>query len=374
MTEMAAKKTQNEAMLELKKNFSECREKALNLYEGISKQGPEFSLPEPMSAVKKLSDTIKREEHTIVVMGEVSRGKSSWINGLIGKELLPTDPQTTTSQAFCIRSVDDGKEAFRVRYEDDSYKEITKDELTKYGSQLYKYEGEYEDMTAKDVIRWIEIDTPCKFIPRGLRIIDTPGLGSVYAGHSEITRRFIPHANGVVFVFKSDVTVLESEVGYIEEILSVTPNILFIQTHIDVFQNWEEVRKNNEDTLRKKFREKISMPLSIWPVSNKNMLLAGEQEGENRKICLNEAKYPGLAAALDIFFLFSSGAAQLGMLIGETEEYFLRGKGRLQERLDFARSALSDMAGAERRRKEIDDKLTQLQKNYGAGAASVQDF
>src|SRR5919107_5613708 len=50
-----------------------------------------------------------------LVVGEAKRGKSTFVNALIGRDILPTDVRVATSQVFDVRPAD--REAYHLRFE-----------------------------------------------------------------------------------------------------------------------------------------------------------------------------------------------------------------------------------------------------------------
>ncbi len=108
-----------------------------------------------------------REPFLFVICGEVKAGKSSFINALLGtgREIAKVAPQPMT----------------------DTVQEI-----------LY---GEHESV--------VEVNEHFKkiFLPvdilREIAIVDTPGTNTIVAHHQEITERFVPGSDLVVFVFEA---------------------------------------------------------------------------------------------------------------------------------------------------------------------------
>ena len=108
----------------------------------------------------------------MLVVGEARRGKSTFVNALIGCNLLPTDVDIATSQVFRICPAQ--RETCRLRFEDGSQEAINAADLPRYGSQVI---ADVEGVPRLDqLIRWIEVDVPTRFLPANVRILDTPGL------------------------------------------------------------------------------------------------------------------------------------------------------------------------------------------------------
>jgi GTP-binding protein EngB required for normal cell division len=277
------------------------RQKTLAVLRSLVDSGRAFGLPELPAGVEQCRQKLEENVYQVLVAGEAKRGKSTFVNALIGRDLLPTDVDIATSQVFRVCPAD--REAYRLRFEDDSQQAITAADLARCGSQVV---ADREGTPRLDqIIRWIEVDVPVRFLPANVRIIDTPGLGAFYAAHSRITHRFVPHADGVVFVLESQGPVSESEVQFIEKILKVTGDILFIQTKIDQFrrEEWQEVQRRNQAILRERFTGRLADP-TVWPISSTNLRKAAQTADEDY---LTVSRYEELAAGLQAFLLRVAG-------------------------------------------------------------------
>lgn len=106
------------------------------------------------------------EPFMFVIVGEVKAGKSSFINALLGEPDLcavAPSPMTDTIQQIL-------------------YGEVLKtEEVSPYFKRIYQ---------------------PSEIL-KDIAIVDTPGTNTIIAHHQEITERFIPGADLIVFVFES---------------------------------------------------------------------------------------------------------------------------------------------------------------------------
>jgi GTPase SAR1 family protein len=210
------------------------------------------------------------------VVGEAKRGKSCFINALIGRAILPTDVDIATSQVFLISKAD--QEAYRLRFEDDSTQDIAATDLPRFGSQVL---ADVAGTPRLDqLIRWIEVDAPARFLPDGVSLLDTPGLGSLYAAHSQITQRFIPQADAVIYVLDSGQPIGQADLEALAAILEATHSLFFIQTRIDQFrkEHWQALQLRNEQVLHERFAETLA-DTRVWPISSTNLMTAGVTAG-----------------------------------------------------------------------------------------------
>jgi GTP-binding protein EngB required for normal cell division len=277
------------------------RHQAITIIDQLTKKAKSFELPDPPETLALYRNKLEDNHYKVLVVGEAKRGKSSFINALIGRDILPTNVDIATSQVFQVSQAE--KEAYRLRFEDNSQQEITAADLPRYGSQvLVDTEGKPQ---LNQLIRWIEVDVPVRFLPQGVSILDTPGMGSLYAAHSQITQRFVPYADAVVYVLDSTQPIGQSDLEFIETLLGVTRNLLFIQTKIDQFrkENWQELQLRNEQILSEYFHDRLA-DLRVWPISSINLMKAGQTGDEDY---LMVSRHKELAAALQAFLFRVAG-------------------------------------------------------------------
>lgn len=139
---------------------------------------------------KQLATIVEKQNDkmlNISVIGEFSTGKSSFINALVGYELLAVNViQGTTvaitiieySKDFSITLTD-----FSGRCSKKVYKSI---DLLRQQLHIYTTDAAY----AKN-INYVIVTLPSDILKNGYRIIDTPGTNSLELWHEEITRRAI---------------------------------------------------------------------------------------------------------------------------------------------------------------------------------------
>ena len=290
----------------------------------------EFELADPPAAFERYRRKLRENAYEVLVVGEAKRGKSTFVNALIGRDILPTDVDVATSQVFNIRP--SGQEAYRLRYEDGSKRQILLEDLPRYGSQIALDAGVVP--TADQIIRWIEVEVPIRFLPRGVAILDTPGLGALYAGHARITHRFVPEADAVIFVLESGQPVIEDDLKFIEEILTVTRNIFFVQTKIDQYtkEDWQSIQHRNQEILAARFKDRLP-DTRVWPVSSTNLRKAASADEKTQQVYLVVSRYKELEAALQAFLARASGWGRTAEAIAAAAKYQTASRKALAGRL-----------------------------------------
>lgn len=348
------------------KQADEIRRELLSLGEEMKTKAQSFELPKPNDYLLRLLNELDDNIYQVLVIGEAKRGKSTLVNALIGRDLLPTNVDIATNQAFRVRPSD--TEAYRLRFEDGSAKEITPEDLGRYGSQVFA-DGEENPNSLSKIIRWIEVDVPARFIPPNVYIIDTPGLGSLYASHGEVTRRFIPYAHAVIFVLESQAPLSQPEIDILEEVLKQTQNIFFVQTKIDQFEKeqWQTIRRRNEDILKEKFGDRLP-DVRIWPVSSVNLQKAVET-GDSQYEILSRGRE--MIRALQEFLFSVTGRSRIDHALTHLRRYYRDSEELLSFRLKMLEEGEQKLQEAHH---ELSARRERLQRDWGSDGRKRRDL
>ena len=183
---------------------------------------------------------------TLVVMGEIKKGKSSFINALLGQpDLVPVQSDIATSTLFKIHY---GTEiTYRVHFHKAADKEIlpiTRKELDDYGTETGN------PRNCKQV-EFIAVSSPSRLLEDGLVIVDTPGVGGLFKVHRELTFQYAPKADAVIFVTDMSAPIGSEEVSFLKELRQTTDMIYFVQTKSDTgdVETVARMMKNNKNIL-----------------------------------------------------------------------------------------------------------------------------
>lgn len=309
------------------------RRQTLAVLDALVKQGKAYVLPDPLTDLEAYCRKLLDNTYKVLVVGEMKRGKSSFVNALIGRDILPTDVDISTCEVFRVQRA--LKEDCRIRFEDGSAQEITAAQLKEYGSQgVRDIEGV---PPLNQIIRWIEVDLPAaEFLPVGVSLLDTPGLGSLYAAHGQITQRFVPQADAVIFVLDAEKPIIQSELEFVGKILDVTRNIFFVLTKIDLYDDdhWQEIQKRDEERLMERFKDRLD-EARIWPFSSMNLRQAASTHNDIslKEDLLEVSYYQQLASALQTFLFKVAGWARSAEAVLVADHYHSMAEKTLLRRL-----------------------------------------
>lgn len=244
-------------------------------------------LPDKTSDIQYAGELIRQESFDIVVCGEVKKGKSSFINAIIGEDLLPTDTQVATSQVF--RIVNSDEKRFFLVFVDGSKTEISQDELKTYGSQVHIDAN--GDIVLERVLDYILIEYPLEFLPKSIAIVDTPGIGALYETHEHITKQYLRKASAVIFITDPQNPITDPEVKFVESALEITDQVMFVMTKMDNYTKAEittMIQRNKE--ILSRFKERTyKREIDIFPVSSQVLMKAAKEEKAWKSNVLFEA-------------------------------------------------------------------------------------
>lgn len=189
----------------------------------------------------------RKDPFTIVVAGEFKRGKSTFINALLGEETLVTDvtPETVTMNVLSY-----GLHKNEAVLSGGRRMTLSDDELSR--SAIERISGE-----VRERIRRLEITRPNEIL-RDIRIIDTPGLNDIDTSDQNldaIVAEAMAQADAVVYLYTVTAPLSRSEQMYIRySILPQNYTKLFLvgnacdqmRTEENLGAIWETMKKRTE--------------------------------------------------------------------------------------------------------------------------------
>lgn len=173
---------------------------------------------------EELREKIENNVFNLVVLGQFKRGKTSLINALLGAEILPTAVVPLTSIATILKY----GEALNIKvyFNDGRVTEIEPATLTQYVTEKGNPRNE------KDVHEVI-ITYPSSYLKDGVRLIDTPGVGSVYEHNTDVAYQYLPKSDAALFLLSVDQPVSKAELDFLKDVKEYSHRIFFLQNKAD---------------------------------------------------------------------------------------------------------------------------------------------
>lgn len=161
----------------------------------------------------------------LAVLGQMKRGKSSFINALLGAEILPTGVLPVTA---VITEIKYGltPEAI-ILYTTGGRQQVDLGTLADYIT-------ESGNPGNKKQVASVELAYPSPFLESGIILIDTPGIGSTHAHNTRTTEGYLEQVDAGIVVLSVDPPITEVESHFIRNVKEEIPKIFFILNKIDV--------------------------------------------------------------------------------------------------------------------------------------------
>ena len=219
----------------------------------------------PREACEPLEEKLVSNAFNVVVVGQFKRGKTSFVNALLGEELLPVGVVPLTSIVTLLFY---GEHlAIEVRYEDRASEAIARERLADYVTESGNPQN------AKRV-REVAIAFPSPWLKRGVRLVDTPGIGSAYQHNTDVAQRFLPKADAVLFMLSAEQPASEAELDFLKEVSGHAGKVFLVLNKADLLDA-AELRQSLEFT-RRAVAGALQAGAEIYPVSARRALRGGD--------------------------------------------------------------------------------------------------
>ena len=222
----------------------------------VQRRGDKTRLEQCDDLIVKLAE----DRFTLAVVGQFKRSKSSLMNAIIGRELLPVGVLPLTSAITILRY--GPKERLLIR----------RDNVALPFPEEFPVQRLAEFVTGKENpgnckrIKTATIEVPLPFLRRGLEFVDTPGIGSAIAANTATTLNFLPECDAVLFVTSVDSPFTRVELEFLKNIRQHVRKIFFIVNKTDLLDANE--RSDVLDYVRTAIREQMGTEdVNVFPVS-----------------------------------------------------------------------------------------------------------
>jgi len=204
----------------------------------LKKSGWEFNLIE--GKIKENIAKLQSEQIVVSVIGQFKRGKSSVINALLSEEILPISVLPLTAIPVFIYYGEKYGLQIKTKKEVLNFKNI--EEIKKV---LFEFATEKGNPENKKEVEEIKLFYPSELLENNIVLVDTPGVGSIYAHNTKAAEDVIPKSDIGVFVVSPDSPFSEVEMNYFKKVLPKIKTSFFVINKSDTVteMDLEEVKK-----------------------------------------------------------------------------------------------------------------------------------
>jgi hypothetical protein len=190
----------------------------------LARRASELGSDHVASEAREVAARLAEGRFFVACVGQFKRGKSTLIGALIGESILPTGFVPVTAVPTVIRY--GATQSARVRSPNGTWQQIALRDLEQYVSE------EHNPENVKEIIG-AEVFVPSPLLARGMCLVDTPGLGSVFSGNTAATQAFIPHIDAALVVTGSDPPLAGEELALVESVAKHVGHLLVVLNKAD---------------------------------------------------------------------------------------------------------------------------------------------
>lgn len=234
-----------------------------------------------------IKSEIRHKEFRITVVGEFSCGKSTFLNALIGKDILPYAVEETTATITYIHNVPKGNKMENksvVHFNEVGRKDETLDiviERKKFQDYLSALNSNGDNIVklvkSVDVyVNFSDLDEPIVFV-------DTPGLNGVADGHRNITIREVSRSHASICLFPIR-GIGQTDLTFMKDLMKYQNTFFFVINQIDTLKSQEETAEKRIELFKEEVKANIydgkTDPEYVFGISGLKALTSREKQIE----------------------------------------------------------------------------------------------
>ena len=290
---------------------------------------------------------LEEERFSLVVLGEFNHGKSTFINALVQKPVLPVGITPTTAVLTHLRYGE--KLVAQAVKESGARQDLDPAAL---GDWLTVEGKGPAAMPSDDPLAYVEIALPAPFLQGGVEIVDTPGVNDINQQRADITYGYVPRADAAVFLLDATQILTASERTFLQEriLRSSRDRLVFVVTKADQLEPDELAQAL---AFAREHLEAIVPGARLFAISAKRALAGHAEEGrmaplldhlalslgaERRRLIYDHALADAGRVAGFLRQSLSMRRRSLALPVGDLEERV----GRAKQRLLTGRKALAE--------------------------------
>jgi len=284
---------------------------------------------------------LEQERFHLVILGEFNHGKSTFVNALLGEDVLPTGITPTTAALNHVIFAEAPKA--RAVLKDGDVIDLAPGALSEWVTVAG---GRAPDVS------YVEVGYPAEMLRENITLVDTPGVNDLNEQRADITYGYVPRADAVIFLLDAGQALKDSEREFLSShvLEGSRDRLIFVLGKVDLLSDAERTAVTGY--VKKGLRSLVDEPV-VFPLSARAHL-EGKTEGTGM---------PELMAYLERFL--DTDRAQI--LLDNAAHDAARTAAYLQQNLGVKLRAYDlDLADLEHRiglvRKQLDSSKRQLEE------------
>lgn len=198
---------------------------------------------------------LEAERFHLVVLGEFNHGKSTFVNAMLGSEILPTGITPTTASINHV--VFAPNPTARVVLTSGESKPLDASQLKEWVTVAGGRANE---------VSFVEVGYPSDLLKNNVVLVDTPGVNDLNEQRAEVTYGYVPRADAVVFLLDAGQALKDSEREFLRSrvLEGARDRLIFVLGKLDMLSADE--RTSVIDYVKKNLAQMMPEPV-LFPLS-----------------------------------------------------------------------------------------------------------
>jgi len=192
----------------------------------------------------------------IAVLGRFKAGKSSFLNDLTGRRVLPVGVVPVTA---VVTEVQYGpRESAEIRFSDGRTEFVPAERAAEFVAETENPEN------IKQVSR-VRLSLPSLERYRGVRFVDTPGLESALEHNTVASLEWLPNVGLALITVAADLPLSQSDIDFIRQVSRYTPSLFLLLTKVDVLDASQ--RDEVMHFVQRQLARHLNRSITVFPYS-----------------------------------------------------------------------------------------------------------
>jgi len=201
---------------------------------------------------------LESERFHLVVLGEFNHGKSTFVNALLGSDILPTGITPTTASINHV--VHAAAPSARVVLTSGESQPLEPGQIKEWVTVAGNRASE---------VSFVEVGYPSPLLMNNVVLVDTPGVNDLNEQRAEVTYGYVPRADAVVFLLDAGQALKDSEREFLRSrvLEGARDRLVFVLGKMDMLSPDERVAV--VDYVKKNLAAMMPSPV-LFPLSAKD--------------------------------------------------------------------------------------------------------
>lgn len=226
--------------------------------------------PEILRKLDGLRASLVRPRFQVMVVGEFSHGKSTFLNALVGDEVLPTSALPCSAAPCAVRF---GPSRRYLAVVDGVETEIDRDEFLRQATLREDEANDFAEAQPSIARHPLVVEDPSPNLHDGIELLDSPGLHE-HQSRTEAVDRELATADAVIMILNASRALAETERRFLDKLLArlsatqrKTDSVFAVLNFADLLRTADE-REKVQRRAAQFFGDRIHTQSNMWMISS----------------------------------------------------------------------------------------------------------